>query len=175
MVAIVSIYQNGILRAIDNDGEPWTKDVADEVMRVAQNICPSSSGRLRNSHLVTQNRNRGLYTRGFSISAGNGLPDGRALWVHNGTGIYGPRGIPIKPINTPKRKYMHVPPGMGFQWSLSFKLATPRKRRKGVRGPYVRTPDPSDPFGHAESIDGDRGNPWLERAGDFVAHRHGAI
>lgn len=172
MVAIVTIYDEGLIRAMATDGANWNQKVAYEVMAEAMINCPGKSGALKASHRVEQNRSNGAFASGFNVSAGNGLDDARALWVHEGTGKYGPRGTAIVPFNN---KYLSVPPGMGFRWSLSYKLATPRKRKKGVRGPYVRTLDPNDPYYHAESVDGQRGHPWLRWAGEEVGWRHGAV
>lgn len=62
-----------------------------KVERRAKRLAPVDKGQLRasiTSHVVFR----------------GGLPIGRigtnvkhALWVHNGTGIYGPRGVPIRP------------------------------------------------------------------------------
>jgi hypothetical protein len=170
MVAVVTIYDAGILRALADDGEPWTRDVANEVRSLAVATCPGGSGTLKASHGVEQNRSGNRFTFGFNVynSARH------ALWVHEGTGLYGPTRTAIVPKYTPKKKYLHLPPGMGFQWTLTTRLATPRKRRKGVRGPYVRIFDPGDPYGHAESAIGMPPRPWLARAGETVARRHGA-
>lgn len=175
MVAVVTVYENGLLRALHTDGRRWNKRVAEEVKFEAIATCPSRSGHLAACHGVAQNRSANIWAEGWNCYNDAQTPSGKplALFVHNGTGIFGPTGMPIVPVNTPKRKYLHLPPGMGFQWSLSFKLATPRKRRKGVRGPYVRTFDPADPYGHAESASGDRAQPWLRDAGYAVTRRHG--
>jgi len=175
MVAIVTVYENGLIRAMQTDGNHWNKRVAEEVEAVAIATCPSRSGHLAASHHTEQNRIHGAFATGWTVYNDAKTDTGKplALFVHNGTGVFGPTGMPIVPKYTAKRKYLHLPPGMGFSWSLSYKLATPRKRRKGVRGPYVRTPDPSDPYGHAESALGDRAQPWLRDAGYTVTRRHG--
>ena len=165
----VTIYENGLIRAVQTDGKGWNRRVAEEVKVEAEWICPwGTSGELRHSHGIEQNRIHGAFGTGFNV-----YNDARhAIWVHEGTGIYGPRGTPIVPVNTPKKKYMHLPPGMGFFWSKTTKVHGGPKR-KGVRRYYERIFDPSDPFGHAESVDGSRGRPWLLEAGENVTHRHG--
>lgn len=172
MVAIVSVYDQGIIRAIQGDGGPWTRKVAGEVMNLAIAICPSRSGHLASCHGIDQNRSRGSFSVGFNVyndaKSENGGP--LALWVHNGTGIYGPRGMPILPVNTPMRKYMHIPPHMLANPWIWYHLS--RGIRKFADG-RVSEPD-HDPWAHTEEVDGERGNPWLRRAGEQIARDHGA-
>jgi hypothetical protein len=174
MVGVVTIYENGLIRALQTDGEHWNKRVAEEVMALAIAECPSTSGHLAACHGIEQNRVHGSWATGWNVyndatvfDKNTGEEKPLALFIHNGT-----QG-PIVPVHTEKRKYLHLPPYMGFRWSSSFKLATPRKRKKGVRGPYVRTFDPTDPYGHAESASGTREQPWLREAGYTVSRRHG--
>lgn len=178
-MATVRVYDQGIIRAIADDGGSWSRGVANEVMQLAIQNCPSASGHLAASHHVEQNRNHGAFAVGFNVyndaRADNGGP--LALWVHEGTGIYGPRGTVIVPVNTPERKYMHVPPHMGWVWTHLSQgtrvFKNPGARQvKHNRGPGVAD---IDPWGHAEQIDGDRGRPWLRRAGEAVAWSHGAV
>jgi hypothetical protein len=156
MVGIVSVYRTGIVRAVHTDGTSWSRRLANEIELEATFEAPAKSGNLRSSHSV-QNRNQlGQYSTGHSVvnSARH------AAWVHNGTGVYGPRGMPIFPVNTPQRKYMHVPPGYGFLWKIT--------TRKGV--PFY---DVSDPYGHLEMSLGTKSNPWLLRAARTVLAREG--
>lgn len=169
MVAIVTIYDEGLIRAFQDDGVPFTSKVAREVMAEAIAICPKGSGTLEAAHHVVQGRTKGKFNAEFVVEN----TARHALWVHEGTGIYGPRHTPIVGVN---QKYLNVPPGQGWLWTISTRLATPgRKRRKGVRGPYIRIYDPDDPYYHSESVDGQRGEPWLRWAGETVAFRHGAF
>jgi hypothetical protein len=158
MVAIVTVYESGIIRMIQGEGRRWTRDQAFDVLTLAISTCPRGTGALAASHLVEQNRTHGRFSTGWSVSAGNGLHDGRALWMHEGTGIYGPRGVPIRPVNTAKKRFLHMPPGFQPAWYWT----------------HLAKGD-IDPFGHKEEVDGDPGRPWLRRAGERVAFRHGAI
>lgn len=163
----VTVYETGLIQAFNTDGRPWNRRVANEVMALAVATCPKgASGELERSHSVSQNRGAfGRFTAGFNVSN-----DARhALWVHNGTGLYGPNHRLIVPVNTPQRKYMHVPPNMGWLWTSGWARVAPGP------GGRIRLHDSGDPFGHAESVEGQRAQPWLRRAGDVVAARHGAF
>lgn len=159
MVTIVQVYENGLVRAFSGDAVPWGRRVTAEILAEAIALCPSgNTGVLRASHGMEQNRIRGQFSAGFSV-----YNDARhAAWVHEGTGIYGPRRTPIVPVNTEKQKFLHLPPQYGFRWKLTTRGGVP-------------VYDPNDPHGHATSVDGDRSQPWLRTAGDVIAHMHGAI
>lgn len=105
------------------DGYRWTKRQAHKVRAVAETKAPSRSGRLRASHGVQQNRNMlGQYQTGFYVYAD--AP--HAAFVHEGTGIYGPRGQVID-----IGKMMRIPPSrVGVPW------AGPKfiRRSRGQRG-----------------------------------------
>lgn len=96
------IYESGIVRVIKTgDGHDWIKAKADRIESVARARVPIRTGRLLNSHRVTQNRNSlGRYQTGFVVSANTSY----AAYVHEGTGIHGPRGTPIT-----SRRGMRIP------------------------------------------------------------------
>jgi hypothetical protein len=151
-MAVVIVFDTGIMRAMQTDGKGWNQKVAREVQEEAELICPVGGGVLKAKHGHTQNRLNGSFSTGFNV-----YNDARhALWVHNGTGVYGPTGMPIRPRWTEKLTYLHMPVGFQPAWYWT----------------HVKKGD-WDPFGHKEEVDGSRGNPWLRRAGEAVARRHG--
>jgi len=159
MVYVVSVYEEGLLRAFEDQGVGFGSKVAREVMDQAILLAPGATGELKRSHRVVQGRGgRGRFSAEFHVE--NYSP--HALYVHNGTGVYGPRGVPIVPINTEKRMFMHVPANRGFRWKLTTRHGVP-------------VYDPGDPFGHLKSERGQPGNPWLQQAGQLVAYLHGAF
>lgn len=94
-----------------------------KVERRAKRLCPVDEGNLRNS-ITTE-----LVIRGATPVARVGTNVKYALWVHEGTGIYGPRGVKI----TPKKGKVLV-----FKPRGSAKLVF-AKSVKGMRGtPYLR-------------------------------------
>lgn len=174
MAAFVEVYENGLIRALHTDGKKWNTQVAREVMVQAIQWCPTGSGYLASCHGITQNRDATGFTFGFNVYNDAVTKTGRplALFIHNGTGIYGPSHTPIVPKYTAKKMFLHLPPHMGFRWSLSTKVIGGGPKRKGVRRPFTRIFDPSDPYGHARSASGNEGNPWLLDAGLAVSARH---
>lgn len=171
MVTIVTVYEQGLLRALETDGESWNRKVADEVMAEAIVNCPTRSGNLAASHGVTQNRSATGFTFGHNVYNDYSDEAGKpiALYVHEGTGMFGPRGVPIVPLHTKEKRYMHIPPHMlRNPWIWTNLRGSGKKRRSKLAPDF-------DPFAHAEQVDGQEGQPWLEEAGDTVAHRHGAV
>jgi hypothetical protein len=81
-------------RLMSGPSSPITADIARRTRNVeseAKRLCPVDSGRLRS----------GIWSE---VGQVNGAPTGRvgvnaryALAVHDGSGIYGPRGAPIRP------------------------------------------------------------------------------
>lgn len=157
MAVRVYVYENGLIRAMKTDGNHWNKRVATEVMMEAEILCPvGNTGALASSHGTEQERINGRFSTGWTV-----YNDHRtAAWVHNGTGLYGPARTEIVPKFTPKRMFLHMPPGMGFRWKLTSRDGMP-------------VYDLDDPFGHLKSHAGMRGRPWLLKAGLQVTRRHG--
>lgn len=63
---------------------------AQEVRQVAMSNTPKATGQLASSSAVEMNTHPGLVVGAITFRARH------ALWVHEGTGIYGPRGRPIR-------------------------------------------------------------------------------
>jgi hypothetical protein len=90
----VEVYENSLVRLIQTgDGNRWIKSKAKKVEHVARGLAVSMmknpTGALAASHRTTQNRSAlGRYQSGFVVSANAYY----AAWVHDGTGIHGPRG-----------------------------------------------------------------------------------
>lgn len=114
-----------------------TKDLMRRGYRVhagAVRRCPVDHGRLRSSLTVA------MVTLNGHPVARVGTNVAYAMWVHNGTGIYGPRKTPIVPKNG------------------KFLVFTPRKSN----GAFVRTRDRRVVF--ARSVKGMKGVPFLRDA-----------
>lgn len=131
MAYTVEVYENGIVRLIQvGDGVRWIRSKAKAVENRARVIVPKRTGKLMASHRTTQNRSGlGRYESGFAVSADASY----ARYVHEGTGIHGPRHAPIV-----KLKGMKIPG---------------RINRLGSKGDTV-----------IYRSQGQRANPWLERA-----------
>jgi hypothetical protein len=160
---VTIIFDTGLMRAVELDGVPWNRKIAEEIKSEAVWTCPwGSSGTLRHSHGVEQNRVNGAFSAGFTV-----YNDARhAIWIHEGTGIYGPRATPIVPVNTEMRKYMHIPPHLlRNPWIWTNLRGSGKKKRSTLAADI-------DPWAHAESVDGNRANPWLRNAGYKVAAEH---
>jgi hypothetical protein len=103
----------------------WSREVRD----VAIINAPKDTGELAGSSLVDMNTHPGFVVGVISFRARH------AIWVHEGTGIYGPRGRPIR------RR------GGGF-------MRFPNRNGVGPRGrPRA--------FVYARSVRGQRGQPFL--------------
>lgn len=94
VIVKININQTNIRKMFANPKGPVARGIlrmAKKVERQAKRLAPVDKGQLRAS--ITSN-----------IAYRAGLPIGRvgtnvkhAIWVHNGTGIYGPRGMRIRP------------------------------------------------------------------------------
>lgn len=135
MAYTVEVYENGIVRLIQvGDGVRWIRSKAKAVENRARTIVPKRTGKLMASHRTTQNRSGlGRYESGFAVSADASY----ARFVHEGTGIHGPRHAPIV-----KLKGMRIRDGRNPN----------PNRRVGSQGTFIHRSQ------------GQRANPWLERA-----------
>lgn len=89
---------NAAVRALLTDPQG---EIADDLLRRGNNVaslakkyCPVNTGRLRSSigaKLVKFNGN-------LAVLVGTNVK--YAIWQHEGTGIYGPHGMPITPTHT---------------------------------------------------------------------------
>lgn len=80
----------------------WTQ----EVRWLAEARAPKQTGHLAGSSSVVMNTHPGFIVGTVSFSARH------ALWVHEGTGIYGHRG---RPIRARSGGYMRIPAGRGYR------------------------------------------------------------
>lgn len=104
---------------------------SEQVRSLAVARAPKASGRLTSSSSVTMNTHPGLVVGVVEFSAPH------ALWVHEGTGIFGPRG---RPIRARAGRVMRFPTGAGG-----------RARRRGA-------------FTYTREVKGQRPRPYLVSA-----------
>lgn len=81
---IVSIIQTG-------DGNRWIRDKAKSIENRARAIAPRRTGTLASSHVTLPTSGTNQYQKRYRVSAQAPY----ALFVHEGTGIYGPRHTPV--------------------------------------------------------------------------------
>jgi hypothetical protein len=85
MPSVVTVYDTGLVRAVQTDGRQWNLRTARQVEAAAIIRAPKRTGRLSRSHGVEQNRNRlGQFQTGFSVYADAPYAD----YVHGGTRDY---------------------------------------------------------------------------------------
>lgn len=87
--------------------------VANEVMAAAKGRSPYRTGNLR--------RDISVRRHGDGFAVGNSRLAEYALFVHQGTGVYGPKREPIRPVNAKALKI----PGVGFRKSAKGMKARP--------------------------------------------------
>ena len=90
----VTISQTGLQRLVSDPRTPTYRQmtrIGRAVQSTAQQLAPVDTGRLRQSGDTQMRPGRG------SLVARVGFSAKHALWVHEGTGIYGPRRTPITP------------------------------------------------------------------------------
>lgn len=83
------------------------RDRAEQVAEVARRIVPSDSGTLRDS-IKVQVRRQGNQTVGIVEATAK-----HAMWVHQGTGLYGPHRQRIRPK---RAKFLHWTDKGGQEW-----------------------------------------------------------
>jgi len=124
---IVSLIQTG-------DGKRWLHSKAKGVEASARRLAPKRSGRLAASHVTLPTQGTNQYHKRYRVSAQAYY----AKWVHEGTGIYGPYGVPVR-----TGRLMRIPG------------PSPRILRRNRKGPTL-----------VRSHRGQRSNPWLLRAAE---------
>jgi hypothetical protein len=139
-VSHAEIHHANIDAAMGRAGMQWGDRVGQEVVNRARANCPTDDGRLKASitHLVTLGND--------SVSLRVGSPLDYAMYVHRGTGIYGPHGTPIVPV-TAKALRFRKPKMMG-------------PLPQGVRN----APKNRRPFVFAKSVKGSPPSPFLSDA-----------
>lgn len=103
-----------------------------KVQREAQRRCPVDHGRLRSSITV------GMFTRGGRPICRVGTNVAYATWVHNGTGLYGPRHQRIYPTHG---RVMVFTPRMGAGGFISRgnRRTVFARSTRGMKGtPFLR-------------------------------------
>lgn len=121
MATRVRINQREVQRYIDTEGRRYLAEVSAAVLRVARFGTPYRTGALAGSGRV-----RGPVTRGLRIASQVVFTARHAKWVHQGTGIYGPRRRMIRPISKQVLRWVD---GAGVHFA---------KQVRGMRGrPYL--------------------------------------
>ncbi|HLR97592.1 MAG TPA: hypothetical protein VK053_23935 [Jiangellaceae bacterium] len=90
----ININQAGLQRLVSDPRTPTYRQmnrIGRAVQSTAAQLAPVDTGRLRQSGDTDMRPGRG------SLVARVGFSARHALWVHEGTGIYGPRRAPIVP------------------------------------------------------------------------------
>lgn len=133
-MARVELHRDAYQAATQKAGQRWADRVGHDVVNEAKRECPVDEGTLRGSitHVST------VDSRGAKVVVGSPLP--YAEYVHEGTGIHGPKGTPIVPVTKKALKFKWDGPGGAV-------------RSKDKRG-YV----------FAKSVKGQKPNPFLARA-----------
>lgn len=96
MASSVTFHDDELRRLLESESGPVAQDLIRRGQRVlnrARANCPVDTGRLRASlTMELMHDHRGLFVR-----VGSNLD--YLMFVHEGTGIYGPTGAPIRPRN----------------------------------------------------------------------------
>lgn len=121
-------------------GPVWRelKRQGDAVLRTAQILVPVDQGQLRSSIKLEMDTERGLPV------ARVGTNVKYAIWVHEGTGIYGPRKTPIRPVRARVLK-----------WPVKNQSGQGRRRYRGGS---------TENFAYAKQVKGVRPRPFLRVA-----------
>jgi hypothetical protein len=143
----VEINRAQLQATLGTAGGQWGNRTGRQIVNAAKRNCPVDEGRLRSSinYVVT------ITPRRVVVNVGSPLE--YAIYIHNGTGIYGPKHTPIRPVTAKALKF-ETPKGMGPM--------RPGQRRaaKGRRG-YV----------FARSVRGVPPSPFLSDALEEVMGR----
>jgi hypothetical protein len=145
VIVTVDLHQAEIRNFLYSPAGPIVRGVkrwSNEVRGVAVGQAPKDTGRLASSSSVAMNTYPGFVVGEISFGARH------ALWVHEGTGIYGSRHRPIRARSGGKLKF---PSGAGY-----------RAFTKGRRFTYTRM------------VRGQPGNPFLVSALTWVMLPKGA-
>ena len=83
---IITVMQTG-------DGERWNRDFSKKIERTARLFSPKRTRRLEHSHVTLKAAGSNQYVNRYRVSA----QARHGVFVHEGTGIYGPTGRVIRP------------------------------------------------------------------------------
>ncbi len=88
------VLRGGIITVMQaGDGERWNRDFAKGVERTARILSPKRTRRLEHSHVTLKAAGSNQYVNRYRVSA----LARHGLFVHGGTGIYGPSPHVIRP------------------------------------------------------------------------------
>lgn len=89
----VTVYEARWASVIQvGEGDRWTRGKAKQIERRARIRAPKRTQRLAASHVTLPTRGSNQFVKRYRISATAYY----AHFVHGGTGIYGPRGMPVR-------------------------------------------------------------------------------
>ena len=115
----VDVDQKKLRAFVETDGAELVRDTTQRVANYAKALAPVDTGRLRGS-IRTRVETRGLRVTGTVAATAR-----HAVWVHEGTGLYGPRHRYI----TPKHGRYLVFPGRSGRTVFARRVAGMRPRR----------------------------------------------
>lgn len=143
----VEIHGQRLAQALQLGAARWGEKFGRQVENAAKERCPVDEGRLRSSitHTVTVSPGK--------VTVRVGSPLEYAVYVHEGTGIYGPRHAPIRPVSKKALKF-------------------PTPKQMGPLAPGARRPSKDQRgFVFATEVKGSPPNPFLADALETVAGR----
>jgi hypothetical protein len=89
----VTVYDHRFVTIVQvGDGDRWIHDTAKKIEGTARVIAPRRTGRLASSHVTLPTRGSNQFQKRYRVSALAPY----SLYVHEGTGIYGPRRVRIQ-------------------------------------------------------------------------------
>jgi phage gpG-like protein len=101
-------------------------------------LAPVDQGQLRSSLTMEMDEERGLPV----VRVGTNVK--YAIWVHEGTGIYGPRKTPIRPVRA-----------RVLRWPVKNNTGSGRRRYRGGA---------TENYAYAKQVKGSPGRPFLTKA-----------
>lgn len=124
-----------LLESPDGDVANAVRVILDNTARIARSIVPVDSGRLRHSISTRMEYSRRA-VRGYVY-----VKPEYGIYVHEGTGIYGPRGAPIEPK---RGKYLVFTPKGSSQPVFARQVRGQRPQRFLLRALQTASPWPVD-------------------------------
>lgn len=140
MPSHVEVHRARMQQALSTGGGRWANSIGRQIANRARARCPVDEGRLRSS--ITHTVRVGPSAAAVRV----GSPLEYARYVHEGTGIYGPKKKPIVPVTAKALKFQ-TPKLIG---PLPAGVRTPAKGKRG--------------FVFAKSVKGSPPNPFLTDA-----------
>lgn len=131
----VGVNRSGIDAAMRAAGQQWGDRVGRRVVTAAKERCPVDEGRLKTSIEYTTK----VTNERVTVTVGSPLP--YAVYVHEGTGVHGPKGVPIVPKT---RQFMK------FRYDGKAAVGTTPVEKRG--------------WVFAKSVQGQKPNPFLVNA-----------